>query len=95
MRPRHAADAVADECVTVDIERHTTKALSFHSCSRMLSERTTGSLVFPFEAALLELVRTILLFVIWWVLFRWLYSKPVKMDSSELVPTPKTHVPDD
>jgi hypothetical protein len=42
--------------------------------------RLTG---FPFDFALPELVRFFLLLLVWYVLLRWLYFKPVKKVPSE------------
>ena len=48
--------------------------------------KATGSLGFPFEAALPELIRAFLLLLIWYALVRWLYFRPFKTNPSEPSP---------
>jgi hypothetical protein len=43
----------------------------------------TGPVSFHPQDAVPELVKTILVLLIWYVLFRWLYFKPVKVSASE------------
>jgi hypothetical protein len=45
---------------------------------RDVVQKTPGSIGFPFQDALPELLRAFLLLVIWYVLIRWLYYKPSK-----------------
>lgn len=53
---------------------------------RAITQKSAGAEGFPFEAAFPELVRAFLLFLIWFALFRWLYLKPSRLDSSESAP---------
>jgi hypothetical protein len=48
--------------------------------------KTIGSTGFPFEAAYPELIRAALLLVVWYALLRWLYFKPLNLNSSETAP---------
>ncbi len=43
---------------------------------KMTGPKVTGSLPFPFQDALPELVRTALFLLIWFAIVRWLYYKP-------------------
>ena len=43
---------------------------------KMTGPQLTGSLAFPFQDALPELVRTVLFLLIWYAVVRWLYYKP-------------------
>ena len=49
---------------------------------REMTQKTAGSVGFPFEASLPEAVRTILLLLLVYCLIRWLYFKPFKASSS-------------
>ena len=49
---------------------------------REMTQKTTGSVGLPFEAALPEAVRSILLLLLVYFLIRWLYFKPFKATSS-------------
>jgi hypothetical protein len=51
-----------------------------------LMPRTAASGGFSLQDALPELVRFFLLLLVWLVLLRWLYFKPVKKETSESVP---------
>ena len=50
---------------------------------RAMTQKSTSASDFPFQASFPELVKTFLLFGIWFVLFRWLYSKPLRGNSLE------------
>jgi hypothetical protein len=62
-----------------------------------LSRKQYGGLVpgtaalpgFSLQDALPELVRFLLLLLVWFVLLRWLYFKPLKKETSESVPNPE------
>jgi hypothetical protein len=50
----------------------------------------TGSLPgFSLQDALPEVVRFFLILLVWFVLLRWLYFKPLKKETSGSVPTPE------
>ena len=49
---------------------------------RAMTQKPTGPLGLPFEAALPEAVRTILLLLLVYCLIRWLYFKPFKASFS-------------
>jgi len=51
-----------------------------------LVPRTSGSHGFSLQDALPELIRFLLLLLVWSVLLRWLYFKPLKKDTTESVP---------
>lgn len=51
-----------------------------------LVPRTTTLPGFSLQDALPELVRFLLLLLVWYVLLRWLYLKPLKRETSEPVP---------
>jgi uncharacterized membrane protein YsdA (DUF1294 family) len=53
---------------------------------RAMTQKSTGAEGFPFEAAFPELVRTFLLLLIWFALFRWLYLKPSRLNSPKPAP---------
>jgi hypothetical protein len=55
---------------------------------REMMPRTASSAGFPFQLALPELIRFFLLLLVWYVLLRWLYFKPIKNESSELAKNP-------
>ena len=42
---------------------------------------------FPFNYALLQLASFLLLSLVWYLLFRWLYSKPFTKENAEPVPS--------
>jgi hypothetical protein len=44
---------------------------------------SNGPVGFQPQDALPEVVKTILVLILWYVLFRWLYFKPVKISSAE------------
>jgi hypothetical protein len=48
---------------------------------------SSGSAGFPFDAAFPELIRAFLLLLVWYVLIRWLYLKPLKIKSSDAAST--------
>ena len=50
---------------------------------RDVIQKNAGTIGFPFQDALPELLRAFLLLVIWYVLMRWLYFKPRNMSSSK------------
>jgi hypothetical protein len=50
---------------------------------------TTSLPGFSLQDALPELVRFVLLLLVWFVLLRWLYIRPLKEETSEPVPNPK------
>ena len=52
---------------------------------RDVIQKNAGSIGFPFDDALPELLRAFLLLVIWYVLMRWLYFKPRDISSSKSV----------
>jgi hypothetical protein len=54
-----------------------------------LVPRTTSLPGFSLQDALPELVRFVLLLLVWLVLLRWLYFKPLKKETSEPVPNPE------
>ena len=49
---------------------------------REMTQKTTGSVGFPLEAALPEAVSAILLLLLAYFLIRWLYFNPLKASSS-------------
>jgi hypothetical protein len=51
--------------------------------------RTSAPVVFSLQDALPELVRFLLLLLLWSVLLRWLYFMPLKKGTSEPVPNPE------
>jgi hypothetical protein len=51
--------------------------------------RTTAPAGFSLQDALPELVRFFLLLLVWYVLMRWLYFKPLNKETSEPVPNPE------
>lgn len=51
--------------------------------------RTTASAGFSLQDALPELIRFFLLLLVWYVLLRWLYFKPLKKETSEPAPNPE------
>lgn len=56
---------------------------------RELISRTSSSQAFSFRDALPELVRFFFLSLVWYVLFRWLYYKPLKEGTSEPAANPE------
>lgn len=44
---------------------------------------------FPFQDALLESVRSFFLLLVWYVLVRWLYFKPLEKEATEPAPEPE------
>jgi hypothetical protein len=56
---------------------------------REMMPRTASSAGFPLQLALPELIRFSLLLLVWYVLLRWLYFKPLKNDSYELAKNPE------
>ncbi len=58
-----------------------------------LTERTATSSSWPLGYfAMAELIRSVALLLVWYVLFRWLYFKPFETSASRPAPTPS--VPD-
>jgi hypothetical protein len=53
-----------------------------------LAPGTTSLPGFSLQDALPELVRFVLLLLVWFVLLRWLYIRPLKEERSEPVPNP-------
>jgi predicted Kef-type K+ transport protein len=66
--------------------------VSQNTYREITQKTTTGSAGFPFQVALPELVRTVLLLLIWYALFHWLYLNPFKLQSAE--PAPNSEPPD-
>jgi hypothetical protein len=57
---------------------------NYHALTQKMTEpQTTGSLDFPFQDALPELVRTVLFLLIWFAIVRWLYYKPFALASPQ------------
>ncbi len=54
-----------------------------------LVPRTTSLPGFSLQDALPELVRFVLLLLVWCVLLRWLYFEPLKNETSEAMPSPE------
>jgi len=54
-----------------------------------LVPRTTSLPGFSLQDALPELVRFVLLLLVWYVLLRWLYFEPIKRETSEPMPNPE------
>jgi hypothetical protein len=54
-----------------------------------LTPRTSAVAGFSLKDALPELIRFFLLLLLWYVLVRWLYFKPLKKETSEPVPNPE------
>jgi hypothetical protein len=50
---------------------------------------TAGPTGLQLQDALPELVKAILVLLVWYVLFRWLYLKPIRVSSSVPVPSPE------
>ena len=50
---------------------------------------TTAPEGFPLQDALPELVRFFLLLLVWYILLRWLYFKPINKQTSEPLPNPE------
>lgn len=60
---------------------------------RAMTQKSTGVEDFPFQAAFPELVRAFLLFLIWFTLFRWLYLKQFRLNSTEPAPNVEPPTP--
>ncbi len=54
-----------------------------------LVPRTTSLPGFSLQDSLPELVRFVLLLLVWYVLLRWLYFKPIRKGTSEPAPNPE------
>jgi hypothetical protein len=54
-----------------------------------LVPRTTALPGFSLQDALPDLVRFLVLLLVWYVLLRWLYFEPLKKDTSAPVPNPE------
>ena len=55
---------------------------------QVLLLHTSTSTRFPYEAAVPELVRFLVLLVVWYGLLRWLYFTPIGKDPAELTTSP-------
>ena len=62
--------------------------VSQNTYREITQKATTGWAGFPFQLALPELVRTVLLVLIWYALFHWLYLRSFKRNLTE--PAPNT-----
>lgn len=56
---------------------------------RQISDRLSPPSSFLFQDALLELVRSFFLLLVWYVLMRWLYFKPLEKETLEPAPDPE------
>ncbi|HXN99638.1 MAG TPA: hypothetical protein VN881_11235 [Candidatus Acidoferrales bacterium] len=50
---------------------------------QLLSHSGAGPIGFHLQGALPELIKTILVLLLWFILFRWLYLRPAKITPSE------------
>ncbi len=55
----------------------------------VLMERATGSVGLRLQDGLPQLVNAVGDLLVWYLLFRWLYLKPLKMNSSEAAANPE------
>ena len=56
---------------------------------RRFGEHVTTSASFLFKDAGIELARSFFLFLIWYILLRWLYLKPFKEEALDPAPNPE------
>lgn len=56
-----------------------------------IAPRTTAPADFSLQDALPELVRFLLLLLVWSILLRWLYFEGVEQEQSEPLPNPEQH----